>query len=169
MSRVQPLQKEYWDEGPNDATFVNEEGHPCCSIKFLLTLLMCFLVVVSISSLSVIWISSFGATVGNLSADVRHRDFDMMVNSIENMLDEVLLLTESVKGQLREDFDFYNLTMVERHIYRSYKVAMKFLPTVTTTVYVAHSDGSCFGMINLESGPMYTIASVTIWKRMIIA
>ncbi|EFC38928.1 predicted protein [Naegleria gruberi] len=130
------------------------------SIKFLLIILISLLILISVVLLSVIWISSFSSAVGEMSSKVRRQEFEKIVSFTQRILNDVMLVTESVKSQLYSDFDFD--TMIEKHMFKAMRVAQKYLPSVTQGVNIGDPFGAFYGLAHF--GDEITFYNITPGK-----
>ena len=167
MTRVKPTsspEKSYPIEEQNQllestsqSSFEKDESKSSffSSIKFLLMLMISLLVLISVIVLSVIWISTFSSSIAEQSTKVREEDFSKIVSFIERTLQDVLLVVESVKAQLYNDFNYLDPISLERHTYKTFKVVKNYLSQVVLAVYIGYPDGSNYGMVNLGDSAQY--------------
>ncbi|EFC46793.1 predicted protein [Naegleria gruberi] len=141
------------NEGEEAVNLQEERRYLCGSIKFLLIFLISLLLLISVFFLSIIWISCFSSAVVDLSSRMRAQEFDKIIQFTKKTVNDVLLVTESVKSQLYYDFDFSN--MIEHHLHRAMKVAQANLPNVTQGVYVGDPFGGYFGFAHLSGEITY--------------
>ena len=111
----------YRDDKDTEELLQSEKEKHCCStsIKFVLLVVVVGLVLLSVLVLSATWLSSFVPTVVEFSFKIRKSQFEKMVGKVADTMEDVALITETVKGQI--DNQFNDTSNLAGHLYQLYK------------------------------------------------
>ena len=95
------------------------------SIKFCLILAKFMVVLLSVSTLSIIWISSFAPTVSELSSKVRDSEINVIIKNTVNTLSEIAHVGKIMRQQvLSYGYGISDYSKVEVSMYGNYKVRL---------------------------------------------
>ncbi|EFC37624.1 predicted protein [Naegleria gruberi] len=122
------------------------------SIKFCLILAKFMVVLLSVSTLSIIWISSFAPTVSELSSKVRDSEINVIIKNTVNTLSEIAHVGKIMRQQvLSYGYGISDYSKVEVSMYGNYKTSQELYGGVTIASYIGDPYNNCFGTMTWTS------------------
>ena len=132
----------------------NETSHLNISIKTCLIVLIAFLEILTVLTLSSIWISCFLPSMLKWGSSVREKSFDNIIQFTRSTLKELALVTETERELLSDNFDPYDTQLVEKHMFRLFKNELVRHPSLPVTLYLGDHTRYNYGVMQMDENTL---------------
>ncbi|KAL9651740.1 hypothetical protein ABK040_013996 [Willaertia magna] len=118
------------------------------SINFCLTSIISVSILLSIIFITLVWITTFAASVVTLANSNRNHEFNKLQTYLIQSIKEIDNLGVTMSKTLSLDLNYTNLLRTENQMFKIYKGEEINHPTMLATIYCGLENGDSMGIIN---------------------
>ncbi|KAL9648856.1 hypothetical protein ABK040_003786 [Willaertia magna] len=139
----------------NNNEYEGEQGKFYRSISCCLTMLICFSIVISILFITVVWVSTFSASLITLADSNRRNEFNKLENYFRQTLKDIENFGETAGGVLSKELQYYDLKKTEDLMFSLWKAQYLNTNGLEYFIFVVDADGIALGFSRPETPGSY--------------